>query len=39
MIGNGFNLLEINPTYQDVIRGAIIIVAVGIDAWARRSTT
>lgn len=37
MIGNGFNLLEINPTYQDVIRGAIIIVAVGIDAWARRS--
>jgi ribose transport system permease protein len=38
LIGNGFNLLEINPTYQDVIRGGIIAMAVGIDAWARRAT-
>jgi ribose transport system permease protein len=39
LIGNGFNLLGVNPTYQDVIRGAIIVAAVGIDAWARRSPT
>ncbi len=37
MIGNGFNLLSVNPTYQDIIRGAIIATAVGIDAWARRT--
>jgi ribose transport system permease protein len=38
LIGNGFNLLSIDPTYQDIIRGAIIATAVGIDAWARRSS-
>jgi ribose transport system permease protein len=37
MIGNGFNLLSVNPTYQDIIRGGIIAAAVGIDAWARRT--
>jgi ribose transport system permease protein len=37
LIGNGFNLLEVNPTYQDIIRGGIILVAVAIDAWARRT--
>jgi ribose transport system permease protein len=36
LIGNGFDLLGINPTYQDIIRGAIIMAAVGLDAWARR---
>jgi ribose transport system permease protein len=37
MIGNGFNLLNVNPTYQQIIQGAIIIVAVAVDAWSRRS--
>jgi ribose transport system permease protein len=36
-IRNGFNLLEVNPYYQDIIRGAIILVAVAIDALSRRS--
>ena len=38
MIGNGFDLLSVDPNYQDIIRGAIIAAAVGIDAWARRSS-
>lgn len=37
LIGNGFNLLEVNPTYQDIIRGGIILAAVAIDAWARKA--
>jgi ribose transport system permease protein len=38
MIGNGFDLLSVDPNYQDIIRGAIIAAAVGVDAWARRSS-
>jgi ribose transport system permease protein len=36
-IRNGFNLLEVNPYYQDIIRGAIILFAVGADALSRRA--
>jgi ribose transport system permease protein len=36
-IRNGFNLLEVNPYYQDIIRGAIILIAVGADALSRRN--
>ena len=36
MIGNGFNLLNIDPTYQQIIQGAIIVAAVAVDAWSRR---
>jgi ribose transport system permease protein len=36
-IRNGFNLLEVNPYYQDIIRGGIILAAVGIDALSRRT--
>jgi ribose transport system permease protein len=36
LIGNGFDLLNVNPTYQQVIQGVIILVAVGIDAWSRK---
>ncbi len=35
LIGNGFDLLNVNPVYQQVIQGLIILVAVGIDAWSR----
>ena len=36
LIRNGFNLLNIDPIFQQIIQGAIILAAVGIDAWARR---
>ncbi|HEY7602792.1 MAG TPA: ABC transporter permease [Gaiellaceae bacterium] len=36
-IRNGFNLLGVNPYYQDVIRGAIILFAVAVDALSRRT--
>lgn len=32
---NGFNLLGVDPVYQRIIQGAIILGAVGIDAWSR----
>jgi ribose transport system permease protein len=35
LIGNGFNLLNVQAVYQQMFQGAIILVAVGIDAWAR----
>jgi ribose transport system permease protein len=34
-IGNGFNLLNVDVNYQQIIQGAIIVLAVGIDAWGR----
>jgi ribose transport system permease protein len=37
LIGNGFNLLNVNPTYQQIFQGGIILLAVAIDAWARRT--
>ncbi len=37
MIGNGFNLLDINPTYQQIVEGSIILLAMGVDAWSRRT--
>lgn len=36
MIGNGFNLLDVNPVYQQVVQGGLIILAGGFDFWARR---
>lgn len=38
MIGNGFNLLGVNPIYQQILQGAIILTAVAVDAWARRTS-
>ena len=38
MIGNGFNLLNVDSTYQRIFQGAIILFAVGVDAWSRRSS-
>ncbi len=35
MIGNGFNLLNVESTYQRIFEGAIILFAV--DAWSRRT--
>jgi len=36
MIGNGFNLLDINTTYQQVTQGLLILIAVGADQLVRR---
>jgi ribose transport system permease protein len=35
LIGNGFDLLGLNPLYQQVALGIILLVAVGVDVWAR----
>jgi ribose transport system permease protein len=37
MIGNGFNLLNVDPTYQEIIRGSIILGAVALDTWSKRT--
>jgi len=36
LIGNGFTLLGLDSTYQQIVQGAIIIAAVMLDAWLRR---
>jgi ribose transport system permease protein len=38
LIANGFNLLNVNPTYQQIFQGAIILGAVSVDAWSRRAS-
>lgn len=37
LIGNGFNLLLVDPAYQKVLLGVIIVLAVAVDAWSRRA--
>ena len=34
---NGFNILQVDPIWQRVIQGIVILVAVGLDSWARRT--
>ncbi|MBX3032137.1 MAG: ABC transporter permease [Chloroflexi bacterium] len=36
LIGNGFNLLGLDPFYQQVTLGLILLLAVGLDAWSRK---
>jgi ribose transport system permease protein len=38
LIGNGFDLLNVDATYQQIIQGGIILAAVGVDSWSRRSS-
>jgi ribose transport system permease protein len=38
LIGNGFDLLGLNPLYEQITLGAILLIAVGIDAWTRLRT-
>ncbi|HEY6277009.1 MAG TPA: ABC transporter permease [Streptosporangiaceae bacterium] len=38
LIGNGFDLLGLNPLYEQITLGAILLAAVGIDAWSRLRT-
>lgn len=36
LIGNGFNLLDVNPIWQQVFQGAVILGAVALDSWSKR---
>jgi ribose transport system permease protein len=36
LIGNGYGLLSLNPLYEQITLGAIMILAVGLDAWSRQ---
>lgn len=38
LVGNGFDLLGLNPLYEDIVLGALLILAVGFDAWTRLRT-
>ena len=38
LLSNGSNLLGISPFLQQVIIGAVIILAVGLDEWRKRAT-
>jgi ribose transport system permease protein len=37
MIGNGFNILNVDAIYQQIVQGSIILVAVALDSWTRRT--
>ncbi|MFN8623436.1 MAG: ABC transporter permease [Chloroflexota bacterium] len=37
LIGNGFNLLGLDPFYRQITLGLILILAVGLDAWSRKA--
>jgi ribose transport system permease protein len=39
MLGNGFNLNQVDPIMQRVVLGAVILLAVGMDAFSRRRST
>jgi ribose transport system permease protein len=39
LIGNGSDLLGLNPLYDQIALGVIILLAVGTDAWSRLRTT
>ncbi len=38
LVNNGFNLLSIDPLYEQIVEGVIILLAVGADGWTRRAT-
>jgi ribose transport system permease protein len=35
LIGNGYDLLGLDPLYEQITLGVIMILAVGLDAWSR----
>ncbi|HWE82461.1 MAG TPA: ABC transporter permease [Gaiellaceae bacterium] len=38
LIGNGYILLGLDPLYEQITMGAILIAAVALDSWTRRHT-
>jgi ribose transport system permease protein len=39
LIANGFVLLNLNPVYEDIVNGGLILLAVAVDQLLRRRTT
>ena len=39
VIGNGFTLMSIDPVYQNIVYGGIILIAAGVDARLRRGAS
>jgi ribose transport system permease protein len=39
LIGSGFVLLGLNPLYEQITLGGILLIAVGADAWSRLRTS
>ncbi len=37
LIGNGYILLGLDPLYEQITMGVILLAAVGLDAWSRRT--
>jgi ribose transport system permease protein len=37
LIANGFNLMGFDPFYQQITLGVILLLAVGLDAWSRKT--
>lgn len=37
LIGNGYDLLGLDPLYEQITLGVLMILAVGLDAWSRGS--
>ena len=37
LIGNGYDLLGLDPLYEQITLGGLMILAVGLDAWSRGS--
>ncbi|MBI4922412.1 MAG: ABC transporter permease [Devosia nanyangense] len=37
-LSNGFNLHQIDPIWQRLIEGMVILIAVGVDAWTQRNS-
>jgi ribose/xylose/arabinose/galactoside ABC-type transport system permease subunit len=35
-ISNAFSLADVNPYYQDIVKGCIIVGALALDVYARR---
>ena len=35
MLVNGFNLNGVDPVYQRIVQGLVILLAVGVDSWSR----
>jgi ribose transport system permease protein len=36
LVGNGFQLMGLDPLYEQITLGVIMLLAVGIDAWSRQ---
>ena len=36
LIGNGYILLGLDPLYEQITMGVILLAAVGLDAWTSR---